>query len=342
MSSITPSPFIQPPVMNAPKQESSVSQPPTENTGRAPGDNRTVEEITNGPLFKQIFGSSDPKNPQAPLLAHDRLEDFYWQIGGNFNDPTLSYKERADVAANAEKVLQFIAQSGGNDSIANNGFIEGETKFRSKIAYQGLSDGALTVEGSEARMVLNFARDGYHALQGPGGQNIEPTHRPVIQVEEPPVENWEVPFPTPDDKIPAEDERTALQLQNEYRVVDFVPLPSELPPKQAERAKKLVEDLTHIVGDFRKTNPDEQDRRTAMNKLGRVTQFLASKINDDRSNARDVHRTFAEFSQIGYPALEKYRAPARNEPAGTSHNPGAPVSPDPAKSMMGRGLGRTL
>ena len=342
MTSITPSSFIQPPIMNPSQPEYSFSQPPTENTGKAPGDNRTAEQIISGPLFKQIFGSSDPKNPKAPLLEQHRLEDFYFQIGGNFNDPTLSDGERARLAANAERVLQFIAQSGGNGSIANNGLIEGETTFRSKVGYLLLSDRDLTVEGSEARMVLNFARDGYHALQGSGGQDIKPTHRPVIQVEEPPVENWKAPFPTPDDKIPVEDERTTLQLQNEYRVVDFVPLPNGLPPEEAERAKKLVDDLTHIVGDFRHTNPDEQARRTSMNKLGLVTQFLESKINDDRSNALDVYRTFAEFSQIGYPALEKYRDPAQNDPAGTSNNPGAPVSPDPAKSMKGRGLGRTF
>ncbi|NWA85710.1 hypothetical protein [Pseudomonas sp. D2002] len=163
------------------RSDSTGAQPPTQNTGRAPGDYRTVEQITGGPLFQQTFSwSTDPKNPQVPLLEGQRVADFYAQIGGNFNDPKLSLSERADLAANAERVLQFIAQSGGEASTADNNRIEGKYSATFRIDPDFLSDENLSAEGSEARTLLSFARYGYDALQGLGGQDIKPNHRPVV------------------------------------------------------------------------------------------------------------------------------------------------------------------
>lgn len=131
----------------------SHTQPPAGNIGRAVGDTRSVEQITNGPLF-DIFKQRD---------FHHLANDFYKQVGGNWNDAKLGTAEQADVAANAERVLTHIDQMGGNGSLSGNLHIEGY-RSPSPFAVIPTKDGN-TTEGSEARNLLNFASQGYASFQ---------------------------------------------------------------------------------------------------------------------------------------------------------------------------------
>lgn len=167
-------------------------QPPTHNTGRSPGDFRSAEDITRGPLFKNLMYTPGAPMNQPPLLEGRRIGDFYRQIGGNWNDPALSSEKRADLAANAERVLQFIDQS-GEGATANNNNIEGITNVRPRMLYDFLGIETLSLAGSEARTLLNFSQYGYSALQAPGqhhetypqaGKTIEPRIRGSDSMED--------------------------------------------------------------------------------------------------------------------------------------------------------------
>lgn len=137
-------------------------QRPTHNTGRDAGDHRTAEEIKKNPLFNKIISIySHPDTRSVYLLRESTRVSFFNQIGGNWNDNTLSDSQRADIAANAERVLKYINSIGGTKSIANDQVISG-TKFRRLRPNNSLEQ--LTAKGSEAWHVLNFANKGYSAL----------------------------------------------------------------------------------------------------------------------------------------------------------------------------------
>ena len=148
-------------------------QAPTENTGRAAGDYRTVDEITKNPLFDNLLtplpadkmptsAHLDPfTNPYAARLEEHRIDDFYDKVGGNWNDPSLSDSERADIAANAERVLEYIDRLGGNNSTVGDQMINGMSSALPRLYYNRLTTEHLTTEGSEARLLLNFADHGY-------------------------------------------------------------------------------------------------------------------------------------------------------------------------------------
>lgn len=137
---------------------------PTRNTGRATGDNRSAEEITRGPLFKRLL-SATRNGRSTPLLEGHRIEKFYLQIGGDWNDKTLGDRERADIAANAERVLNYIDSLGGHQSTASDQKISGIISTRVRLAYEGLTVHQLSIEGSEARQLLNFVDNGYSAFE---------------------------------------------------------------------------------------------------------------------------------------------------------------------------------
>ena len=138
-------------------------QAPTQNTGRAAGDYRSAEEITQNPLFKKSFPTVPSQG--SPLLAEDRLESFYEKVGGNWNDKNLSARERADIAANAERVLEYIDNLGVSNSIAGNQKIDGIQTERPRLHYESLTNEHLSVPFSEANLLLNFAQYGYRTFQ---------------------------------------------------------------------------------------------------------------------------------------------------------------------------------
>lgn len=132
------------------------SDAPTANTGRTPNDRRSAEEIARHPLF-----SSLKNHPKI-------IEDFKTQVGGDWNDSKLDPDTRANIAANAERVLTYIDSLGGAHSKANNNKIDGKyngptlpipEKFRGPESEIALF--------SESWRLLDFSKDGYSALLRP-------------------------------------------------------------------------------------------------------------------------------------------------------------------------------
>jgi hypothetical protein len=132
------------------------SDAPTANTGRTPNDQRSAEKIASHPLFASL------KN--YPKI----IEDFKTQVGGDWNDSKLDPDTRANIAANAERVLIYMDSLGGAHSKANNHKIDGKNngptlplpeKFRGPESEVALF--------SEAWRLLDFSKDGYSALLRP-------------------------------------------------------------------------------------------------------------------------------------------------------------------------------
>ncbi|UII73233.1 hypothetical protein LVW35_08670 [Pseudomonas sp. HN11] len=123
---------------------------PTHNEGRAPGDHRSVMQITDNP----IFGNLNKKT--------DMYKRFQQQVGGDWNDPNLPPQQRADIAANAERVLKYIDQHNSSAADSNNNRIDGFSPIRnfSSAGFRTVH----TIEGSEARLLDNFSKNGYSAL----------------------------------------------------------------------------------------------------------------------------------------------------------------------------------
>lgn len=148
------SPFEHAAALSTPPETSSAHptplEKPTHNEGRAPGDHRSVVQITDNP----IFGNLDTKTDMYKL--------FQQQVGGDWNDPNLPPQQRADIAANAERVLMYIDQHNPAAADSNNNSIDGFSKVRdfSLFGYRT----AHTDEGSEARLFDDFSKNGYGAL----------------------------------------------------------------------------------------------------------------------------------------------------------------------------------
>jgi hypothetical protein len=131
-------------------QNRATAAPTLQPDGRAPGDDRTAEEIVVNPLFRELGRVLEPRE----------LTNFKKHVGGDWEDLSLPAGLRADSAANAERVLEYIDKRGGIDSEPNNGEIEG---VATRIAYIAPPFDRLfrTYEGSEARLLMDFAYDGY-------------------------------------------------------------------------------------------------------------------------------------------------------------------------------------
>lgn len=144
------------------EQSQRPAQPPRENSGRDPGDHRSADVISSGPLFRGITPS---QNGEASQLKGSDREAFYRQVGGDWNDPNASPDERADRAANAERVLRYIDNVGGENSEANNNNIDGwAPRSNTRDRSLNLSPLEIGTPNSESRMFLNFIRNGYSAL----------------------------------------------------------------------------------------------------------------------------------------------------------------------------------
>lgn len=119
--------------------------------GRVAGDPRTVQDITANPLFKAL---------DLILDAAERAA-FKTQVGGDWEDSSLPADVRADRAANAEQVLNYIDQQGGAYSTAHNGEIDGLVEDIPILPAPYLTREHFTHPGSEARRLSNFACHGY-------------------------------------------------------------------------------------------------------------------------------------------------------------------------------------
>lgn len=300
-------PELHIPTINSDFTQHTPPQAPIDNTGREPGDYRSAEQITSGPLFKNLFKDPKSKTSQAPLLEGPRVDDFFWQIGGNWNDPKRSFAERADIAANAERVLKFIDQTGGESSTANNGVVEGTINLRPRLQYEVLSPDDINIEGSEARKLLNFAKYGYSALQHPNNGDIAPTRRPVEQrvpPEKPPAnaETDTSVFPTREERRPVGDTRTAMAIYNQSEAVQFFIGTDHLTPQNEDAREKLLDRLKDVVGNFSSNHPDKEAQADAMFRLARVAEFIMAKSDGVEETAKEL---FAAFSQTGYAALSE-------------------------------------
>lgn len=122
--------------------------------GRVRGDYRTVEEITAGPLFKGLHAA----------LSNEELIAFKAKIGGDWENPEFPADHRAELAANAERVLQIIDRKGGKESTAGNGKIDGLRERASLLPDLFQPDSLYTLPGSEARRLVQFANNGFSAL----------------------------------------------------------------------------------------------------------------------------------------------------------------------------------
>ncbi|QDG59537.1 MULTISPECIES: hypothetical protein [Pseudomonas] len=126
---------------------------PTGNTGRAPGDHRSVDAITNTPLFASA----------REALKDDKLTGIKSQTG-DWDDMNASNDTRADRAANAERVFQYADAKGGTESTPNNNQIEGTLYTRPMTASASSDSSYDYVKGSEANTLYNFEQNGYKAF----------------------------------------------------------------------------------------------------------------------------------------------------------------------------------
>lgn len=123
--------------------------------GRAAGDRRAVQAITLNPLFKAL----------DEVLNDVERAAFKVHVGGDWNDPTLAADARANSAANAEHVLEFIDQQGGAHSTASNGEIDGRVEDVPDLPAPYLTREHFTYPGSEARRLSDFAYIGYSVFE---------------------------------------------------------------------------------------------------------------------------------------------------------------------------------
>ena len=126
---------------------------PTGNTGRAPGDHRSADAITNTPLFASA----------REALKDDKLTGIKSQTG-DWDDMNASNDTRADRAANAERVFQYADAKGGTESTPNNNQIEGTLYTRPMTASAASDSSYDYVKGSEANTLYNFEQNGYKAF----------------------------------------------------------------------------------------------------------------------------------------------------------------------------------
>ncbi|MBV4454645.1 MULTISPECIES: hypothetical protein [Pseudomonas] len=121
-------------------------RPPNGNELSSLGDRRTAEKISDNPLFN-VFNH----------LPTHVVENFYNQIGGNWNDTKFSANARASFARKAEHVLNYIDKAGGRNGTPNNKKIDGIELYMAGLTH--------TARGvTETQRLLNFTDHGYPGL----------------------------------------------------------------------------------------------------------------------------------------------------------------------------------
>lgn len=235
-------------------------------------------------------------------MPQEHVNDFFWQIGGNWNDPKLSDAQKADIAANAERVLKYIDQTGGQHSTANNNMIEGSIWYGFRI-HRGDPD-TMNKAGSEARALLNFSKEGYSALQDPNTGKLLPTTPPVVK-KEPPVraELDTAKLPTAEDRRPSEDTRTAKDIYSQSQALQlYIGKHNDLTPAEEAVRENLLTALKGVVGNFGSNNPDKEAQADALFRLAKAAEFILAKSDGVERTAKE---RFVAFSQNGYASLKE-------------------------------------
>lgn len=137
--------------------------PPTQNTGRDEGDYRSHHDFYEDPLFASVFGTST----KPSVLTKTQLQAFFLKVGGvpQHELHKLTPYDRANIAANALRVLKYIDSTPHAFSTPNNDRID--TGFKSPSAHNASTpnNGKMHLWNSEASMLVRFTEEGYPGLQ---------------------------------------------------------------------------------------------------------------------------------------------------------------------------------
>lgn len=126
---------------------------PAQNLGRVSGDNRTAMQIADNPIFAALNH-----------LPRYMLNNFYTQVGGNWNDKSLDPTTRANSAANAERVLEHLDTKNQRRPEANNGRIDGFKMARVALPDHALRKNNIAINNTEAMALVMFTKFGYSSL----------------------------------------------------------------------------------------------------------------------------------------------------------------------------------
>ncbi|SDR35368.1 hypothetical protein SAMN04490186_5500 [Pseudomonas grimontii] len=137
--------------------------PPTQNTGRDEGDYRSHHDFYKEPLFTSIFGTSTTPS----VLTQAQLQDFFIKVGGvpQHDLHKLTPYDRANIAANALRVLTYIDSTAHAFSTPNNDRIDTGFKTPSARNSSTPNNGQMHLWNSEASMLVRFIEQGYPGLQ---------------------------------------------------------------------------------------------------------------------------------------------------------------------------------
>lgn len=144
-------------------QKEARQMPPTQNTGRDEGDYRSHRDFYKDPLFTSIFGNSTTPS----VLTNAQLHDFFINVGGvpQHDLHKLTPRDRADIAANALRVLKYIDSTPHAFSTPNNNRIDTGFKAPSPDNPSTPNNGKRHLWNSEASMLVRFTVQGYPGLQ---------------------------------------------------------------------------------------------------------------------------------------------------------------------------------
>ncbi|SFB32576.1 hypothetical protein [Pseudomonas sp. NFPP24] len=120
---------------------------------------RLLKQVLEHPLFSTLDKSGKPEG--AHFLD---LNKFYKQLGGNWNDKSLSPLQRLSLAFKALVVLESIDSMGGAHSKQNDNKIDGVMRNRQTLESRYISN---TVHAnSEFMRLLDYCERGEEALSG--------------------------------------------------------------------------------------------------------------------------------------------------------------------------------
>jgi hypothetical protein len=271
-------------------------------------DQRSVSEITAGPLFKNLDYILNPEDLKA-FKTHT----------GEWDDYRLPPDVQKANALKAEAVLRFIDRQGGADSTAENGKIDGEQHIVPMLLDP--QSEYFSFKGSEARLVLAFARGGYPALMDAANDAAQKKNAPLGT--EPAVRgeaNVSSP-PSREETRPAGDQRSAEDIFDVNPILNTGIMREIMDRNPQEGYPLRIRDaLIRRVGDFTKNNPDPESRADAMYRLAHVAHFIDNDPSLRKGQSRrpesgrlggllDDPKTeigkMVQFSRSGYEVLNK-------------------------------------
>ncbi|AZE61859.1 MULTISPECIES: hypothetical protein [Pseudomonas fluorescens group] len=291
-------------------------------------DPRTVEKITAGPLFNNLHYILNPEELKA-FKAHT----------GDWDDHSLPLDEQKANALNAEAALRLIDGLGGDHSTAGNNKIDGEQRIIPMLINP--QSEYFSLKGSEARLVLAFARGGYPVLidavnDAAQKKNAYLEPKPAVSEEAnmpKPAVSEEANVPTPavrgetdmsnppsrEEKRPAGDQRSAVDIFYDNPMLNSGFMAQIMTFKTEDYyALNIRNGLIEQVGDFTADNRDPISRAEAMYRLAHVAQSINNDpgLKRDEDNPRESGRlsgfdadprsemgTMIRFSKYGYRVL---------------------------------------